>query len=327
MAGVCIGTVSRVINNKDKVHPDTRRRIQELIEQTGYRPSALGRNLVLRRTHNIMVELFNIADPYCATLVKRITALCRQHGYSTLAGDCDYDPAIEADYLRHALDGHLDGLIISPLPGGENVSLFRKLVDTRFPLVLMDNEVPGVKADCVRYDDFAGALLAIDYLFNAGHRTIAFCGWHVGFSTVQGRIAGYLEAHARRSLKPHPELILRTGNNPQQWDGMTALQELLRRNRALTAILAENDIMALACIHALQRLGRRVPDDIAVVSFGASSLAAYLPMPLTHVALREDEAVSQAVALLIERIEKPKQRKAPARQIIIKPELVIGRSA
>ena len=70
---MCIGTVSRVLNNKDRVAPRTRARIQRIVERTGYRPSAAGRALVLRRTHTIMLLLHNIADPHCTSLAKHLS--------------------------------------------------------------------------------------------------------------------------------------------------------------------------------------------------------------------------------------------------------------
>src|SRR5665647_1046244 len=93
-AGVCIATVSRVINNKDNVLPQTRRRILDLIDRTGYRPNAMGRGLVLRRSQNILLEHFNIADPYCVALAEGISSHCQAIGYRMLLADCRFDPAL-----------------------------------------------------------------------------------------------------------------------------------------------------------------------------------------------------------------------------------------
>ena len=130
-AGVCIGTVSRVLNNKDRVHPKTRERIERIIEQTGYRPSAMGRGLVTRRSHNIMLLVHNLADPHCIRLAKNLSRLCRTKGLKLLVGDSDYDPAIEAECLRMLRDGSVDGLVVSPLAGSKNLALYRKLADAR----------------------------------------------------------------------------------------------------------------------------------------------------------------------------------------------------
>ncbi len=157
MAGVCIGTVSRVINNKDKVHPQTREKILKLIEQTGYRPSALGQGLRSRCSRCLLLQVPNIADPYSASVAKTISFHCRAAGYKMFLGDSDYDPQTEASYLHRLRDGGVDGLIISPLAGGKNNRLIAALVRDGFPVVAMDNPLPGVQVNSVRYDDYAGA--------------------------------------------------------------------------------------------------------------------------------------------------------------------------
>lgn len=80
-AGVCISTVSRGINNKDRLHPETPQRIQRIIHRTGYRPSTMGRALVTRRRQNIMRLVHNIADPHCVSLGKHLSRLCRTRRY------------------------------------------------------------------------------------------------------------------------------------------------------------------------------------------------------------------------------------------------------
>src|SRR6478735_7572151 len=169
-AGVCIGTVSRVINGKDRVNPQTRERIQQIIDRLGYRPSAMGRGLVTRRSHNIMALTHNIADPFCVSLVKRFGSLCRQHGYKLLVGDSDYDPEIEAECLGMMRDGSVDGLIVTPFSGHRNLPLFRSLAASGFPLVAVAGELPDCPIPCVKFDDRLAGRLATDYLLDQGHR-------------------------------------------------------------------------------------------------------------------------------------------------------------
>jgi LacI family transcriptional regulator len=326
MAGVCIGTVSRVINNKDKVHPETRQRILELIEQTGYRPSALGRGLVLRRTNNLMLQVPNVADPYSASVAKNVSNYCRAHGYRTFLGDSDYDPAVEAEYLRRAMDGSADGLLISPLPTEENHSHYMDLVRAGFPVVAMDNAVPGVPIRCVKYDDVGGAVMAVDYLFEKGHRKIAYLQWRPAYQTVQDRLLGYAESHKKRGLKVNPEYIVSAPESLPDWN-IEVLDKLLRIPNPPTAIFAENELMAMACVSSLVRLGKRIPDDVAVMSFGDALLDHVTPVPLTTIWLHQDEASRKAVQLLLDLIENPGQRAGRLEPYVQKPELIVRRSA
>lgn len=326
MAGVCIGTVSRVINNKDKVHPKTRERILELIEQTGYRPSALGRNLVLQRTNNVMLQVPNVADPYSASVAKSVSDHCRQHKYRMLLADSNYDPAVEAEYLRRANDGNADGLLISPLPTDENIEHFLRLARAGFPIVAMDNAIPGAPISCVKYDDFAGATMAMDYLFGKGHRHIAYLQWKPDYQTVKDRLRGYNAAYVERGFSVNPEHIVLAPESLQDWS-VEPLDRLLRLPDRPTAILAENEIMATACVSALGRLGKRIPEDIALISFGDALLDHVTPVPLTTVWLHQDETSRRAVELLLQLIEDPKRRSEEPQQFLQKPELIVRKSA
>jgi DNA-binding LacI/PurR family transcriptional regulator len=102
---------------------------------------------------------------------------------------------------------------------------------------------------------------------------------------------------------------------------------LLRTPKPPTAILAENELMATTCVHALHALGKRVPDDVAVLSFGGATTPALTPMPLTSISLHPEQAAEEAVHLLLDLIAYPERRKAPPRTVVVKPELVLGESA
>lgn len=326
-AGVCIGTVSRVINDKDRVDPETRARVQALIKEMGYQPSALGRNLALRRTHTIQLSVFNIADPYCAQLLKHITRHCREHHYGTLLSDADYDPALEADGLNRLLGGLVDGAIVTPVPAAQNAPHYKRLIAAGFPLVLMDNRVPGVKAHCVKYDDAGGTRAAIEYLFGKGHQRIGFFGCYLHFNTVRDRYAAFVKSHQDRGIGGWEERSLIGEGGPASGQVVSRLADVLRGPTPPTAILAENEMMATACIHALHGFGLRVPRDLAVLSFGSATTPALSPMPLTSISLHPERAAEEAVHLLLDLIANPERRKAPPQTVVVKPEMVLGESA
>lgn len=325
-AGVCIATVSRVINNKDNVLPETRQRVLELIERTGYHPNAMGRGLVLRRSQNILLEHFNLADPYCVALSESISNHCQAIGCRMLLAGCKADPNLEAEHLRRVRDGSVDGLIISPLPVPNNITLFRDLAKSRFPLVVMDNDVPGVKLNCVKYDDRAAARMAVDYLLEKGHRRIAFIQRSLGFHTVDDRRQSYLDSHRKRRLPVNPDYIITMPNALGDWSGDDFERVLTMPDRP-TAFLTENEHVAVVCMNFLLRAGVRIPDDIAVVAIGDALLDALVPVPLTAVSLHPEQAALKAVSLLAELIEHSHLRHEPPREFIQQPSLVVRASA
>jgi LacI family transcriptional regulator len=326
MAGVCIATVSRVINNKDNVLPETRQRVLDLIDRTGYRPNAMGRGLVLRRSHNILFEHFNIADPYCVAMANRISDRCRTIGCRMLLADCKRDTTLEAEHLMHVRDGSVDGLIISPLPGRDNLPRYRDLVRAGFPVVLIDNVVPGVRMHCVKYDDRAAGAIAMEYLFEKGHRRIAFIQCRHSFHTVLDRRWSYRQCHRKHRIPVDPDLTVTLPFAFSQWD-QGVFQRLLALPLPPTALLTENEIVAVATMNVLMQAGVRIPDDVAVMAIGDTLLDSLVPVPLTTISLHPDQAADKAVDLLAKLIEDSGVRQSSPRVIIQKPSLVVRTSA
>ncbi len=324
-AGVCIGTVSRVINNLDRVHPATRRKIQKLISQTGYRPSSAGRALVSGRTHNILVVLHNIADPYCAALSKIFSQRWHSLGYKMLLGDSNHDVEMEREHLVRAREGSVDGLLISPIPGRSNKNAYLDMAKTGLPFVAIDNQISGLETYCVKYDDSAAASIAVDYLAGKGHEQIAFAYSWTDFQTVKDRQAGYIATLNRLGLPARSNF--HSPLSTMRCEAAEAILKLMKSRIAPTALLAENEIMALVCMNTLIQAGFKIPQDIALIAIGDTLADHFSPIPLTTVSLRHDLMCHKAVETLHNMIENPKAAKQPAVQEIIKPELIIRASA
>jgi LacI family transcriptional regulator len=324
-AGVCIGTVSRVINNLDRVHPETRARIRKIIEETGYHPSPAGRALVSGKTRNVLVVLHDISDPYCAAISKLFSRQWHELGYKMLLGDSNYDPELEREHLTHARHGSVDGLIVVPMPGRKNNAIYREILKTGLPFVAIDKHVEGVKTHCVKYDDTAAARMAIEYLAGKGHRRIAFMHSRIEFQTVRDRLAGYQETMKRLNLPLREEFQVPLSNDPN--DAAEAIRKLMRRNPSPTALVAENETMAMVCMNTLLQAGFKIPQDAAVMAYGDTLTGHYAPVPMTTVSLRHDLMCRKVVEILSRLMDHPKAAKQLTVQEIIQPELIVRASA
>ena len=324
-AGVCIGTVSRVVNNMDRVHPKTRAHIQKIIKETGYRPSSAGRALASGKSHNILVVVHNIADPYCSAISKIFSQQWHYREYKMLLGDSNYDPELEGEHLARARDGSADGLIVSPIPGRDNNATYRDMIKSGFPFVAIDNRVEGTKTNCVKYDDHAAASIAVEYLVRKGHKHIAFLQSRHEFQTVKDRLSGYKETMERMNLPlddefqmPLSSILTATAD---------AIRKLMLRKPAPTAMLAENEIMAMVCMNTLLQAGFKIPQDVAVIAIGDTLSESFAPISMTTISLRHDLMCQKAVKTLNHLIDNPKAAKEVSVQEIIQPELIIRDSA
>jgi DNA-binding LacI/PurR family transcriptional regulator len=186
--------------------------------------------------------------------------------------------------------------------------------------------VPGVKLNCVKYDDRAAARMAMEYLFEKGHRRIAFIQRPLGFHTVDDRRRSYVESYRKRGVPLSPDYTIMMPSAFGDW-AAGDFKRLLAMPERPTAFLTENEHVGVVCMNFLLRAGVRIPEDVAVMAIGDTLLDALVPVPLTAISLHPEQAALKAVNLLAELIEDPSLRRRPPRVYIQKPSLVIRDSA
>ena len=302
LANVSIGTVSRVVNDRPNVKPDTRKRVKDIVEKFGYRPSAMARGLQRRRTDAIMLIVSDIADLYYPRLIKYLNSRCREAGLHLILGCSDWNPKVEAGYLRQVMDGFVDGLIISPASTNhQNAALFMDIAAHKFPVVTIENECPGASFPTILYDDAGGARSAVVALARQGHKRIGYCACNIQVGTVRRRYEGYLEGHRAEGLVAAQELSLTDSAGIDAWD-FDALIRLLHSKQPPTAILTQNDFMALRIMFHLEKAGIKVPKDLAVVGYGDIYPAELLKQQLSSVAVPWRELCDASLSLLRQQI-------------------------
>ncbi len=305
LAGVSTGTVSRVLNNRPKVNAETRERVQKIVEQFDYRPSAVARGLQGRKTGAIMLVVPSLEDSYYLRSINRFNALCREAGMRLVLGCSDMSATVEADYLRQAMDGIVDGLIITPLPATpETARLYANLATRNFPVVTIELPCPGGVLPNLRYDDAGDVARATEDLFRQGFERVAFLAPTMTLDTVRERHRGWLEAHRKAGKVAAPELSLTSEGGEKDFD-FDPLIELSRRYVAAgerLAVLAENDTLALATLLALDRAGIRVQEDVVVVGHGRTYPPELQKYPMQSVGIPWKTLCDRAAELLVKRM-------------------------
>jgi DNA-binding LacI/PurR family transcriptional regulator len=315
-AGVGVGTVSRVLNGSDQVSDATRERVLRTVAQLNYRPLRSASSLSKGRTGAVGILVSDITRP---SVVERLV------GVMEVLNDAGLDAVVLNAQNRTQLDHHLstltderrvDGIIVISIGvAQERVARIREL---EIPLVLIDNDLPGVPRVCI--DDVLGGQMAADHLVSLGHRRIGFLGENsdiaMGMPSSENRYRGYLRALERSGIEPDFDLVIR---GPHSSDAAAALTTVLLgvgRDRP-TAICASSDILAVGVIKALHQLGRDVPGDCAVIGFDNIEISSILDLSTVRQPLRESgtRGASMMVALLNGESVEP-QRKELALEVI-----------
>ena len=304
-ASVSTAVVSYVINNGPRpTSPDVRARVLKAIAELDYHPNGFARGLRARRTHTIgfitkdYSPLDAIGSHYLASMLSLLTAELKRRGYYLLLYPMTIGESLAPleELLRSGrLDGVFIRLVQDPPDTDELMSL---VVEADIPCVCIERPAaPHFGLMSVTYDDAAGAVMATRHLFDRGHRRIAHLQGDPRYGTALARLAGYQQALVECGVPIDPALI-RVAN----WDmreAAAASDDLLRLDDPPTAFFAASDDMALGVLDKLRSLGRRVPEDIAIVGFDGISLAQEVTPPLTTIRVPFEEIGRRAAELLL----------------------------
>lgn len=263
LAGVGQGTASRAINGSPHVTDSTRRAVLQAAEELGYVPNRAARALVTRRTDSVALvvsepeeRIFN--QPFFARIVRGISEAVTASGRQLLL---TMVPTTEnRQRLVHYLAGqHVDGAMVLSLHGDD--PLPRLLEEQGVPVVVGGRPLTWEPPTYVEVDNLGGSFAAVSHLVERGRRTIATIAGPQDMNAGVERLEGY-----RKAVGAVGDRLVAFGDHTSE-SGEMATRELLARAPELDAIFAASDPMALAALRILRSMGRRVPDDVAVVGF------------------------------------------------------------
>lgn len=320
IAGVSQSTVSRVLNNNPNVSERTRQRVMEVIRELGYTPNTLARSLVTRKGTTIGLVVSNISNQFYPEFVDAIGELLGQYGMSMILCNTQQMPERQRDCIQVLLQQRVAGIVL--MSTVMHAPYVEELINSGFPIVLVNRYLDDFKCDMVVIDNVAGAMAAVNHLLRLGHRRIAYIRGRTDTTTNRDRERGYLNALEKAGLPVDPELML-----PGDYTWAAAYQagvKFLAIQDRPTAALCADDETAFGFIDALYDAGLAVPRDCAVIGFDDVSAAAYRTIGLTTVRQPIRSMAEQAMRLLMERVVG--SFRGEPRQVTFPAELVIRRT-
>lgn len=297
-AGVSIATVSRVLNGTKAVADDTRARVEASVSQLGYRANALARSLMRGETRLLLVLVPDFANPYFAEIVKGVESVTRTRGYGLVVADASESLSRDSPSLDPLYNRLADG-VISLARFADLKPLLKDIPD--LPWVACSEYVEDSDVPNVSIDHRQAAVDAVQYLINRGHRRIALLSANEDYLWARQRHDGYEFALKRAGIPLDPQLV-RVARGTDFVDGMDAVGTLLAMESAPTAVFAVSDTLAIGAIKAFRRVGRRVPEDIAVIGFDDIPVARVFEPELTTIGQPVRELGAAAAELLLKRL-------------------------
>jgi len=320
-AGVSIMTVSRVINGAGNVRPQTREKVLKAIKELSYYPNAAARALNRNRANVLEViiphEDYFFSSEYFSELIFGIEKVVHDSDYNLIFNT--YDPGKEADYAALYKQRKVDGLLIVA-PAGSDRTIVR-LHEESVPVVLINGRVEGLEVSFVDVDNVAGAFIAVEYIYDLGHRRIGIITGNLLVVNAQHRLKGYLDFLSKRGVRESEELIYR--GNWSEESGYAGFSYFMSLKNPPSAIFCSNDLMAIGAIRAAVDLGVAIPEAVSIVGYDDIRLSSFIIPRLTTIHQPIDLVGKTAVEMLLQLL---RGEEGGPRQVVLQTELIIRRS-
>ncbi len=328
LAGVSTKTVSRVVNNQGEISQETRQRVQQAIDQLGYRPNVLARSLIHKRTNTLGVVAWGIDYFGPSRTVVGIEQQAHQLEYSLFLNLMAYPDAGGSEDVLDTLIAHrVDGIIWAVPEVGNNRAWLESAPMDQMPPIVFLSMAPRPGLAIVAVDNLMGSKQATQHLIAQGRRKIGIITGPLAWWEARQRYAGWEAAMHAANLET-PDSLLVQG----EWTaaaGEQGMQKLLAQEPGIDAVFASSDQIALGAMGAAHRLGKRIPQDLAIVGFDNMPESACFWPPLTTVYQQLINVGRIAVQTLHAMIEANHQSQIPPEATVtyVQPELIVRASS
>ena len=315
-AGVSISTVSRVLRDSTPVTESKRKAVLAAVAELNYQPNVFARGLASGESMAIGVLTQNFGSPFYDAILQGVVQGLEGTRYFPVFADGQWQKETEQEAILALMQRQIDGLIvIGGFLGRDQLAQFAE----RIPITIVARRLPEYEEHCLYIDNMKGAYMATQHLIELGHRRIAHITGRADHPDAAERQRGYTKALEDAGIEPLPELIVE-GNFRRQ-SGVLAVDMLLTRGIAFSAIFAANDQMAFGTRLALYRRGIRVPEDLSLVGFDDEPAAAFMIPPLTTV-----RQPAEALGLEAAKVTLARLRGQSISPVTLEAELVVRES-
>ncbi len=317
-AGVSTATVSNVLNKRGKVGRRTQGLVLSTVKRLGYLPNIHARRLASRDNRTLGIIVSDIVNPFFPEVIMSFLARTRQLGYETILSETNYVPRRTQEAARRMMAHSVGGVAI--MTSEFSARLINELARRKIAVTFLDLGPARGYVSTLRIDYDSGIEQIAKYLYQQGHRTIAFVAGRPKLKSNEARLEAYERSMQALGLKPGPILH----GDLRFEGGLAAGLAIAQMSPRPTAVMAVNDLTAVGVMKGLTSAGLRIPQDISVTGFDRTRLAEYSIPSITTVDIHRDLLGQMAADALHELCSSPNPQ---GREYEISAELIVGESS
>ena len=316
--GFSVNTVSHALSGKPDISEKTRSIIKDAAEKLGYLKNYAASCMRTGKSMMVAIIIPDIKNPFFSVIIRDIESILFKEGYTVAIFNTNEDANHERAAIDACLVRNMDGIIICPTQ--KSVANISFLKNSSVPYILMSRHFGDMSCTCVGHDDIKGGYLATRHLVDLGHRRIAFFSADQRISSASERLEGYKEALREAGIMHNPLNVISLSTTAST-ENTAPIKTFFDKNPDCTAVVAFNDIIAFQTIHFLEKIGKRVPEDVSVVGFDNVSSDFIFPFPLTSISVSKKEMATVTARLLIEAITA--KSPPPTQRIVLSSQLLV----
>ncbi|RBP37590.1 LacI family DNA-binding transcriptional regulator [Garciella nitratireducens] len=281
-ANVSVATVSRVLNDVPLVNEETKKRVLEAIEKTGYKPNAIARSLKIQKTNTFGIMIPDITDSFYTQVVRGVEDICSMYDYNIILCNTDFNSKKEEKYLDVLIEKQCDGILY--IGKGISEELKEKMLKSKVPLVVGATHDHEYTLPSVMIDNEKAAYEMTKLLISLGHKKLAL----FSDSDTKSLVAREREEGFKKALKENRLEFLKEWyrvDSANVSGGYKMMEDLLKENNLPTAIVVtSNDDAALGAIRKAIEVGIKVPEDISISGFNDFYISEWVKPSITTIA-------------------------------------------
>ncbi|MBA7701110.1 Catabolite control protein A [subsurface metagenome] len=313
LANVSHMTVSRVLNEKGLVAKETAERVRKIINEVGYQPNLIARSLTSKQSMLIGVSIprtESILDEYIAQVLSGVLTIIKDNNYRVMLFLVDLDREQDTLYVDIIRRNMIDGLLLFKTKVDD--PKLTVLAKSGCSFVLINHKIIDEEYNFIDTRNEQGAQIAVEYLYELGHRNIAFIAGSLNETNARDRLEGFRKAMKDFGLPCRDNCIVYGDFNRDK--AYNEVGKLLALEDRPSAIFSSDDYMAIAAMQRIKDAGLSVPKDIAVIGFDNIELSDHVQPALTTIQQPLQELGTKSMELLLDLING--RQKTPVNQFL-----------
>lgn|GEM_PF-200116 len=325
-SGFSTATVSRVLNRRGYISKEAEETILQAARELNYTPKKYA-SRKKETVHNNTVGIIaaDLKNIFFMEIVHHAEAELSNRGINVIISDSAESPQKEVRILNYYKQQRINGIIITPVSetSSYNMEYLAQIKQDGIPVVLMDRDIAGHSFDGIFQDNINGAVKAVNAFIEQGHKNIATIAGPLTSRPGAERLNGYMQALSVHGIPMHHEYILY--GDFQTDTGYRLATEIIEKFPEVTAVFCANNLMAVGALRAIRDKNLKVPDDIALISFGTlNQFSLYNDAPITEITQPTEAMGRESARMMLKILSNPSlQHSNPARRITFDTDLVV----